>query len=152
MSTLLQSLTEHPFLQGIADRHLKRLADFASVVEFKENDTVFREGEDAKAFYLIQQGRVRLVINVPPSESVIVDVLGEGDAMGWSWLTPPYQWHFDAMASEDAVATALDGEMLRNYCDEDHDLGYELVKRSLQVVEKRLMSTRIRLTDMYDWS
>lgn len=152
MPTVLQTLKEHPFLAEFDDRQVQRLAECGKLVEFKADETIFREGEDARAFYLVRKGRVRLVMHVPPEESVNLDSLKEGDVIGWSWLIPPYRCHFDAVATDDVEATALDAEKLRKLCDENHDLGYELLKRSLHVVESRLMSTRMRLIDMYNWS
>jgi CRP-like cAMP-binding protein len=69
--------------------------------------------------------------------------------LGWSWLFPPYRWHFDARALELTRAIALDGKCLREKCEEDHDLGYELVKRVAQIIMERLQATRLQLLDVY---
>ena len=39
--------------------------------------------------------------------------------IGWSWLFPPYVWHFDAQAITDVRATVFDGACLRGKCDDD---------------------------------
>jgi hypothetical protein len=75
--------------------------------------------------------------------------LGEGEILGWSWLIPPYNWHFDARAVELTRAIALDGKCLRNKCEQDHDLGYELLKRFAHIMEQRLQATRLQLLDVY---
>ena len=65
--------------------------------------------------------------------------------LGWSWLFPPYYWHFDARAVELTEAVFLHGAPLREECEADHDLGYELVKRMAEVMLKRLQATRRQL-------
>ncbi len=62
---------------------------------------------------------------------------------------PPYQWKFHARAVEDTRALALDGKCLREKCEQNHDLGYELLKRFCQIVERRLEATRLQLLDVY---
>jgi CRP-like cAMP-binding protein len=75
--------------------------------------------------------------------------LAAGEVLGWSWLIPPYHWKFDARAIEQTRALALDGKCLRTKCEEDHDLGYELLKRFAQIMEERLQATRLQLLDVY---
>ena len=58
-------------------------------------------------------------------------------------------WRLDARAVEPTRAIALDGKCLRNKCEENHDLGYELLKRFVHIVEQRLEATRLQLLDVY---
>jgi CRP-like cAMP-binding protein len=92
---------------------------------------------------------VALEIVAPQRGPIIVETLGEGDILGWSWLIPPYNWHFDARAVELTRAIALDGKCLRTKCEADHDLGYELLKRFTNIMEQRLEATRLQLLDIY---
>jgi CRP/FNR family transcriptional regulator, cyclic AMP receptor protein len=110
---------------------------------------VFREGEPADHFYLIRQGRVAIEISAPPRKAIIVQTLSAGDVLGWSGLVPPYQWRFHARAVESVRVLALDGKCLRARCEENHDLGYELLKRFAQVMTQRLEATRFQLLDVY---
>ena len=73
---------------------------------------------------------------------VAVQVIGPGDVLGWSWLFPPYYWHFDARALVPTTAIFFYGTRLREQCEADHDLGYELMKRVTAVVIRRLQATR----------
>ena len=72
-----------------------------------------------------------------------------GEILGWSWLVPPYRWHFDARAVELTRAIALDGKCLREKCEEDHDLGYEVMRRFVVIIAQRLEETRLQLLDVY---
>jgi hypothetical protein len=46
-------------------------------------------------------------------------------------------------------AIALDGKCLRTKCEQNHDLGYELLKRFSQIMSRRLDATRLQLLDVY---
>lgn len=150
METLGPILNEHPFIKGLDQKHIDLITGCASNVRFDAGQIIFREGEEADQFYVIRQGKVALQIYTPTHGSIIIDTLTEGDILGWSWLIPPYEWRFDAVASELTRAIALDGKCLRTKCEADHDLGYELLKRFAAIVDERLESTRIRLLDVYD--
>ena len=80
---------------------------------------------------------------------VTLQTLGEGEILGWSWLFPPYVSQFDARAREDVRATAFDGACLRNKCDADPVLGYDLMKRMARLVSSRLEAARRQLLDVY---
>ena len=41
-------------------------------------------------------------------------------------------------------AIAFDGACLRGKCDDDHELGYELMKRFATVILERLQATRVQ--------
>jgi len=147
--SLERILGEHPFFKGLEEPYLQLFVDCASNVRFNAGETIFREGGDADKFYLIRQGKVALETAAPQRGSVIIQTLGEGEVLGWSWLVAPYRWRFDARATELTRAIALDGKCLRGRSEEDHDLGYELMKRAAQIMEQRLQAARLQLLDVY---
>jgi CRP/FNR family cyclic AMP-dependent transcriptional regulator len=142
-------LAEVPLLEGMAAEHLELLAGCASNVRFEAGDTVFREGDEANTFYVIRGGSVVLEAFVPPRGGLTIDTVDAGEVLGWSWLFPPYRWHFDARALSRVRATAIDGACLRGKCDDDPALGYALMSRFAPVIIERLQSARLRLLDVY---
>jgi CRP-like cAMP-binding protein len=149
MRTLQSILAEHAFFSGLNESHLELLVGCASNTRFEAGYIIFHEGEEANQFYLVRHGKVALEIGIPGGSPVPVQTLGEGDVLGWSWLLPPYHWRLTARALEPTRAIALDGKCLRHKCEEDHDLGYELLKRFGHMVVQRLDATRLQLLDVY---
>lgn len=142
-------LAEHPFFDGLEPDYVSFIAGCGSNVTFQPNEYIFREGESADHFYIIRHGSVQLEIFVPERGPLVVDTIAQGDVLGWSWLFPPYRWSLDARAPELVRAVALDGACLRGKCDDDHHLGYELMKRFAPIISKRLNATRLQLLDVY---
>ena len=138
-------IAEHPFLRGLKPAHLRLLADSAMRMRYEANALIFREGDPANRFYLIEQGRVSLESPRIDEAPVAVQVIGPGEVLGWSWLFPPYYWHFDARALEPTTAIFFYGTRLREQCEQDHSFGYEMMKRMAQVVIDRLQATRKQL-------
>ena len=147
--TLERVLADHPLLKGCEPRYVQLMADCARRIEFKAGEFIFRQGEEADQFCLICRGRVALEIPSPHGAPIILQTAGKGDFLGWSWMITPYRWHFDARAVESTRAIALDGKGLREKCDSDHDLGYEVVRRVASIMEQRLQATRLQLLDIY---
>ncbi len=149
MQTFEPYLVEHPFLKGLDQRHLNIIVGCASNVSFDAEQYILHEGEEATNFYIIIQGKVALEIFTSDRGPITIQTIEEGDVLGWSWLIPPYHWHYDARAIEPTSVIALDAIRLRTKCEEDHDLGYELLKRFAHVITKRLEATRLQLVDVY---
>lgn len=132
----------HPFLAGMNRTQLALLTDCAMDVRFEPGELIFREGEPAKHFYLIETGKVILESNGRFAKPVVIDTVGAGELLGWSWMFPPYAWHFTARAVEPTEAMFFYGPVLREYCERNHSLGYELLKRMSAVMTKRLQAAR----------
>ena len=135
----------HPFLVGLHSHHIRLLADCAMARSFDAGEYLFRQGEFANRFYLIEEGMVVLEALNNAGTCVVVEKVGAGKLVGWSWLFPPYIWHFDARATEPTSALFFYGTILREYCAKDPSLGFELFKRMSQVMIERLQSARARL-------
>jgi CRP-like cAMP-binding protein len=142
-------LVEHPLLKGCQAKYIDLLVGCATNVRFSAGDMILRQGEEANLLYLLREGKVALEIPDSRSGPVIVQTLRAGDVLGWSWALTPHRWHFDARALEVTRAVALDGKCLREKCETDHDLGYEVMRRVTYVMERRLQATRLQLLDVY---
>jgi CRP/FNR family transcriptional regulator, cyclic AMP receptor protein len=133
----------HPFFIGMSAHYIRLLSDCAMATRFAKDQVIFRAGETANRFYLIERGKV--VLESEPDAGgapVIIDTISAGDLLGWSWIFPPYIWHFTARAVEPTRSIFFYGTILREYCDKDPALGYELFKRMSEVMMRRLQRAR----------
>ncbi len=138
-------LATHPFLKGMSSHDLELLALCAMPTEFDAGQIIFLEGDPANGFYLIETGNVVLEGKTSSGEPVVIDTVSAGEPLGWSWIFPPYLWHFDARATETCTAICLSGIMLRQHRDEDITLSHELFKRISEVIVRRLQAARGKL-------
>jgi len=138
----------HPFLKGLSPHQIRILSDCAMFTKFEPGELIFREGDPANRFYLIQKGKVILESQAGGRGRTPIQTVEAGEVLGWSWLFPPCYWHFDARAVEPTEALFFYGTPLREECENDHDLGYEFVKRMAEVMMKRLQATRRHLLNL----
>jgi len=140
---------EHPFFAGLDEAFCKLVCGCAKNVRFEAGQYLFREGGPADQFYLLRHGRVALQVSAPGRGEVTFQTVGEGEIVGVSWLIPPYRWSYDAKALELVRAISMDAKCLRQKCESDHDLGYEMMKRFVPVLVQRLQATRMQILDVY---
>ncbi|MBA3961593.1 MAG: cyclic nucleotide-binding domain-containing protein [Chthoniobacterales bacterium] len=142
-------VTGHPFLSGMTPNQLKVLVGCAKRLHFEAGETVFRTGEAANGFYLIESGEVAIDA-VGKKKPVTIDTLSAGDPLGWSWIFEPYRWQYDARAKEPTVALFFDADVLRKHRGDDLMFGHELFKRMCEVMVRRLQSARGKLADVLE--
>jgi CRP-like cAMP-binding protein len=144
---LLELVANQPFFKGLKEEHLRLLSESAMVTEFKADEWIFRQGDPANRFYLILEGKVKIESEIKEHGLVPIRTLGAGDDLAWAWLFPPYYMHFSARAIERTRAIFFYGTRLREQCETNHELGYQLMKRIAEIVVRNLNATQTRLLE-----
>lgn len=144
-----QELKNHPFFSGLKNEYLDLISRYTDVDSFKAGEYIFREGDAATKFYIISKGKVNIEVSVTGSHPFAIQTLHEGDILGWSWFIAPNQWRFNAHTSEKTDLIVIDGKTLKEACEKNHDLGYEIYRRLADVFVQRLEAARHQLLDMY---
>lgn len=147
--SLERIIAEHPFVKDLEAPYLETICGCASNVRFAPGEYIFKYGEPANHFYFLREGTVVLEAFIPEAASRPLQTIGAGEVLGWSWLFPPYQWHYDARVQEAVRAIAFDGKCLRGKCDKDPKFGYEMMKRFARIMSDRLQATRLQIIDVY---
>jgi len=147
LTAALQTL---PWFQEIEPRHFDSLCGIASLKEVNAGEELFREGDKEDYLYVVLEGRVAVEIFVPGHGRQRIFTAEPMDVVGWSSVTPVVR---QRTASARAVLPGrlilLDAPKLRQLCEEDHDLGYVVMRRLANVVASRLLVTRLQLLDMF---
>jgi CRP-like cAMP-binding protein len=149
MTLLQEMIASHPFMKGVDPRFEHLFSECATFTRYGIGDLIFREGQKAEHFYLIHTGRVVLETFAPGVGEVTIQTLDSGEALGWSWLFPPFTWHFSAKAVEPAELIAFGTAFLRERIEENPSFGRDLVLRVSQILLQRLQATRLQLLDFY---
>lgn len=139
---LKQMVKTHPLLRDMAPEHQQFISETAHEVSFDVDQVIFTEGEPANECFLIQQGKVALEAHEPSNGNIVLQVLGPEEVFGWSWLFPPYAWHFTARALEPTTVIALNGARLLVQAEREHNFGFALMKHVARILMKRLEIVR----------
>lgn len=142
-------LADVPAFAGIRPADLELIAGCATNVHFGPEEPIFRAGEPADVFYVVRSGTVAIELFTARRGAMTIETLHDGDLFGWSSLTPPHLWEFDARSVDTVRAIAFDAACLRGKFDANHELGYQLLTRFAQVMTRLLNATRVQLLDIY---
>jgi signal-transduction protein with cAMP-binding, CBS, and nucleotidyltransferase domain len=149
METLEWVLETHPFFSGLPETHRKLLVGCASQARFAPGEFILRMDNPADHFYLIRHGRVSLELNTTERGPIVLQTVSDGEALGWSWLVPPFHWNLDGRAIESTLLLAFDAACLRDKIKSDHNLGYELFRRFTPIIAERLQAARLQILDVH---
>jgi len=141
-------LAQQAFFAKLDPKYLDIVAGHAHLREFADGELVFRQDDDAKSFFMVLKGQVDVEIPAIYGAPLTVQSLGPGEVLGWSWLIPPFKWHFVARATTDATLLEFDGKGLRELCEQDPKLGYELLKLFAALMSERLQEARMRMLEV----
>jgi CRP-like cAMP-binding protein len=142
-------LVQHQFLKDLPEEYMDLLEGCAANVRFEPGDLIIREGKEANHFFLIRQGQVNIELPLPHRKPITVQTVHENEVLGWSWMIPPYRWHFSARAQGQVLAFSFDGKCLRGKYEKNHDLGFELYKRFSVIMSRRVEDTILQLAGLY---
>ena len=145
MDTFEDVIVKHPFLSGLDPHFYHFFSERASFRRYEPGQEIFREHGNAEHFYLIQSGKVALEAFVPGRGMVTIQTLGPGEALGWSWLTPPNRWQFSASAIDRVTLSVFRVTDLRQLFKREPELGYWFMERAAQALLERLQATRHKL-------
>jgi CRP-like cAMP-binding protein len=142
-------IDEHPFFQGIDPALREALVCCASNERFVAGEYLCREGVEAHKFYLIREGQVAVEVEPPVKKPIILETLGAGEVLGWSWLVPPHRTAFSVRAQTSVRVLAFDGACLLRRMQAEPALGYAVLSRFVPVIAHRLSAARLQLLDLY---
>jgi len=146
--TLVDTLRTTRFTAGLADRHSAKLASLARKVHFSEDELVLVAGQRSTHFYLVLSGSACVEVRTPVY-TMCVQVLGPGDAFGWSSFLGHQDTLFQVRAREATCALCWDASELHAACRGNPEFGLELFERLLDLVAGRVKATETKLAEFY---
>jgi CRP/FNR family transcriptional regulator, cyclic AMP receptor protein len=146
---LNESLKNIPWFFELKPASFERLESIADLRDLSAGQVLYHEGDRAVDFYIILTGQIAIESQVPCHGNVPTFTAGSLDVVGWSCLTAfTRQRTSSARAITDCRLIAMNGEALRAMCDEDHELGYIIMRRLTNIIASHMLTTRLHLYDI----
>lgn len=139
----------HPFAGALTEAQLAALFRCGAALDVAAGDFIFREGEAANRFFLIQSGLIALEQHIPGRATLQTETLRSGDVLGFSWLFDGGRWTLDARAVEASALFALDGGCVRRQMQADPTLGAAVSTQLNHQLYARLERVRLQRLDVY---
>lgn len=130
---------------GLDDSDLNKIASLPSSREetYQAQEIIFRAGDEAKYLYVIKEGQINLVMEVPskstqPATQVVVDVITKGGLFGWSALVAPHSYVMSAICQKPSKVAVVSGAELSSLCDKENRIGYQILRSLTRIIGSRL--------------
>jgi CRP-like cAMP-binding protein len=148
-----------PLFEGIDSAHTGRLASLVRRMWFAEGERIYRQGDVADAFYVLEQGEVEVAFHPlwafePPDEEggarttrpeLTYVTRRPSHPFGWSAFVEPNRYRATATALRPTALLRLERATLDAYADEHPDFALGFARQTLWLVGARLRSLRLRL-------
>jgi CRP-like cAMP-binding protein len=140
-------LKEFAFFKGFNEEQLNKLSGLAIEHIFSAGSHVYKHSAPAEFLCLIKKGKIVLSIDnktrpKEPPMQVTVDMISDGESIGWSSVVEPYKYSLSALCIVDAETITFNADSLRKSMDEDNMLGLKMMQAISQTIAARLMHTR----------
>lgn len=136
-------------LAGLLAAALEEAGTRPQQVRFRRGEVLFREGDPATAFYVIERGRVRLELSTPGRPDAVIQTIGPGDLVGLSWFDGAgATWSWNAMAMMDTHTLSLDAAAVRAALLRDPGLRADVASCVASEAIRRLHAARQQLVEL----
>ncbi|NQU29642.1 MAG: Crp/Fnr family transcriptional regulator [Anaerolineae bacterium] len=150
---IIISLQSIPWYQELSPTHFEKMVKISELVEVDAKQELFREGDLQDYLYIVVKGRIAIEMLVPSRGRMRIYTAEPMDVVGWSSVTPVVRRRTaGASAVLPSCLIRQDAAALRKLCEDDHDLGYIVMRRLANVVASRLLTTRLQLLDIFGHS
>jgi len=132
-----QDLKKMVIMTHLKDDMLDRIVLITDVLKFEDQEIIFKQGDIADRFYMVQRGKVLLEQRIAEKITVSVGSIKPGFAFGWSTMIEEGYYTTDAVCAEPCEIISMRADKLRALCDKDSYMGYLLSRRLLVILKKR---------------
>jgi CRP-like cAMP-binding protein len=116
---------------------LDAVARIAYVRDFAAGEKLTVEGEPAEHLYLFLEGKAAVKVKGGDGKQVPLFDLGPGELLGWAAVMEPHVYTASACTVESSELIVINGNDLRELCDANKRIGYQVAKGIGEVISKR---------------
>lgn len=118
------------FFSDLVPEQLERLAQMGRLVSYERNESIYELGDAAEDFFVLVEGVVRFTIGLGGRRTSAGEIIRCGDVFGWSAMIQGAQRRLaTAFCLAPSTVLALPGNQLLSLMEEDHTMGYRLMRQ-----------------------
>jgi len=132
-----------PFV-GMEDTALQDVLDLSDSMHYAKGKMIFREGDQAKCFYLLLDGHIRVVKTSPHGEQIIARVISSGELFGIAKALHRDTYPADTVAAVDCLVLCWSNR----HWDKIVNAYPSFASNTNKTVGKRLAETQARVMEL----
>jgi NADP-reducing hydrogenase subunit HndB len=127
--------------EDLSDEQLIQFVAHCREIEYRQNDKLFSEGEEASCLWMVKAGRVDLRFDLPDrptSTKNTISSISENKTFGWSSLVAPHKYRLSAYcATNSCTVIQIERETLLNIFRQDPRSGYLVMSNLVDIIGQR---------------
>lgn len=162
---ILETLHKSQVFSCMRDIDVKRISRFFDKASFKNNETIFNEGDSSDMLYILAEGNVKIVKHTVVGKDIILEVMSPGDIFGGVAVLDNKPYPATAQAMKSATIIKMGRSDLMKTLEEFPDLKLEIVKYfsdklrashemlkniATERVERRIAALLLKLSEKID--
>jgi len=132
-------LKKDEFLESLTDEMLEKFIPLTEEWSVESGEIIFSEGDSADNFFMVKKGKILLEQKISEDIIATVGTVDPGESFGLSVLLDEPRRLMTAICSETATVYAIHKNSLLDLMDEDHSMGYFIMKQAARVLNTRLI-------------
>jgi len=134
-------LAQARFFSGLTPAQLEPVIAIARIERFPQDTRVYNLGDHADDLFVLADGMVRFTLGLGKRETSAGEIIRRGDVFGWAALIATAQKRIaTAFCLTACEVIALNGNELIALMENDHSLGYAVMKQLSVLLTSELTS------------
>ena len=119
---------------GISIDAQRVIDDLGTRQTSKAGEVIFREEEEGRYFYILEQGRINYLVG---KAEICFLVAYPGEIFGWSSIVAPHRYIATALAINDSTLTRVPREAIERIADEYPSDGERIYQKLSAMMRRR---------------
>ena len=129
--------------KGLNDEQLKKIEAVAIEMAIKKGQEIIKEGEKAKALYILKSGAIDLFTKVDNDLELPISILRDpGDVFGSGVLVAPFKYTLTARCFNEGILLKFERSVLKRVMKADRDLSCKIMSNLAEYYLHRLKESR----------
>lgn len=134
-------LERFALIEDFSKEQINILSPLIEDVSYQTDEVIFFQGDRADYLYFVLDGKVSIRFIPEDGPVLYVADVDEGGVFGWSSALGSACYTSSAICTEGGIFVRMDGEELKNLCQEHPETGILILNRLAGVIAQRLRGT-----------
>ena len=134
-------LTRFALIEDFTQDQIEALKPIIEDIRFTTDQVIFNQGDSADFLYFVLDGKVSIRFKPEDGPELTVSEIDQGDVFGWSSALGSHMYTSSAICTDSGLFIRLEGEDLKNLCQDHPETGILILNRLAGVIAQRLRGT-----------
>jgi CRP/FNR family transcriptional regulator len=125
---IIETIQKSEVFSSLKSEELENISNYFEEVTFKNNDTIFNEGDPSDKFYLVAEGSVKVLKHTVMGKDIILEMMSPGDIFGGVAVLDKKPFPASAQAMESTSVIRISRQNLLKIMEDYPTLKLDIVK------------------------